>query len=72
MTYNLVRQIGPAMLITNPLAIALFIGILEDTYKREEKIASAATNTSFKIINLTIDLLKNGLMNNRRKSLLPP
>ena len=48
------------MLITNPLAIALFIGILEDTYKREEKIASAATNTSFKIINLTIDLLKNG------------
>lgn len=60
MTYNLVRQIGPAMLITNPLAIALFIGILEDTYKREEKIASAATNTSFKIINLTIDMLKNG------------
>ena len=58
--YNLVRQIAPAMLVTNPLAIALFIGILEDTYKREEKIASEATKTSFKIINLTMNLLKNG------------
>ncbi|NLH45350.1 MAG: histidine kinase [Acholeplasmataceae bacterium] len=60
MVYNLVRQIAPAMLVTNPLAIALFIGILEDTYKREEKIASEATKTSFKIINLTMNLLKNG------------
>lgn len=60
MVLNLVTQIGPAMLITNPLAIALFIGILEDTYKREEKIASEATKTSFKVINLTMNLLKNG------------
>lgn len=60
MVYELVIQIAPAMLITNPLAIALFIGILEDTYKREEKIASDATKNSFKIIKLTTNLLKNG------------
>ncbi len=57
---ELVSAIAPAMLVTNPIGIAAFIGIMEDTYKRNERIKAATTKTALYIANLTTVIFRSG------------
>jgi two-component system sensor histidine kinase LytS len=54
----LVQIIAPSMLLTNTIGIGLFIGILEDNYKRLERTSSQATRLSFKVVNLLVQVFK--------------
>ena len=54
----LVQIIAPSMLLTNTIGIGLFIGILEDNYKRLERTSSQATRLSFKVVKLLVQVFK--------------
>lgn len=54
----LVQSIAPSMLLTNTIGVGLFIGILEDNYKRLERSSSQATRLSFKVVNLLAQVFK--------------
>ena len=56
----LVKAIAPSMLLTNPVAIALFVGVIEDSYHRQERYKAEAAQTSFRIMNLVISVLQEG------------
>ncbi len=58
---DLVEVIAPPMLLSNALGVGIFIGILEDTYKRNEKMEGAATKTALYVASLTMSILRNGL-----------
>ena len=56
----LVKAIAPSMLLTNPVAIALFAGVIEDNYRRQERAKAEAAETSFRVMNLAINVLQEG------------
>lgn len=58
---NLVVNIAPAMMITNPVGIAIFIGLLEDAYRVQEKTEAFAAKLALSIANKTMSFLRNGL-----------
>ncbi len=60
MAVTLVKSIATSMILTNSIGVALFIGLLEDTYNRKEKYLSVATKISFKTINLMTKVLQEG------------
>lgn len=57
---QLVKNIAPSMLVTNSIAICLFIGILEDTLKQRDLAISNAAKSTFRSINLILNVLKSG------------
>lgn len=59
--WNIVSNIGMAMIIINSFGIALFFVILESTFKEHEKLAAEQASLSLKIADLTLPHLKNGL-----------
>ncbi|MDU4962142.1 MAG: LytS/YhcK type 5TM receptor domain-containing protein [Sporomusaceae bacterium] len=58
---NLVVNIAPAMMLTNPIGIAMFIGLLEDAYRAQEKTEAFAAKLVLRIANKTMSFLRNGL-----------
>ena len=58
----LVKAIAPSMLLTNPVAIALFAGVIEDNYRRQERAKAEAAETSFRVMNLAINVLPHGFV----------
>ncbi|MBQ8919126.1 MAG: histidine kinase [Acidaminococcaceae bacterium] len=57
---SLVKAIAPSMLLTNPVATALFVGVIEDNYRRQERYKAEAAQTSFRTMNLVINVLQEG------------
>ena len=57
---ELVKSIAPSMLLTNPVAISLFVGVIEDNYRRQERYQAEAAKTSFRMMNLVINVLQEG------------
>ncbi|EGO62712.1 LytS/YhcK type 5TM receptor domain-containing protein [Acetonema longum] len=58
---NLVINIAPAMMLTNPIGIAAFIALLEDAYRAQEKTEAFAAKLVLSIANKTTSFLGNGL-----------
>ena len=56
----LVKSIAPSMLLTNPVAMALFLGVIEDNYHRQERYKAEAAKTSFRVTSLIINVLQEG------------
>ena len=56
----LVKSIAPSMLLTNPVAMALFVGVIEDNYRRQERYKAEAAKTSFRVMSLVINVLQEG------------
>ncbi len=57
---NLVTMIAPSMLLTNSIGICLFVGIIEDNYRREERNKSEAARAAFKVMRMVISVLQEG------------
>ena len=57
---ELVKSIAPSMLLTNPVAVSLFVGVIEDNYRRQERYQAEAAKTSFRMMNLVISVLQEG------------
>lgn len=57
----LVKIILFPMVIVNSLGIAIFIGIIENIYLEQEKIAASQAEKALKIANLTLPFLRKGL-----------
>ncbi|MBR0293446.1 MAG: histidine kinase [Acidaminococcaceae bacterium] len=66
----LVKAIAPSMLLTNPVAIALFAGVIEDNYRRQERAKAEAAETSFRVMNLAINVLQEGYNSKTIKSIV--
>ncbi len=66
----LVKAIAPSMLLTNPIAIALFAGVIEDNYRRQERAKAEAAETSFRVMNLAINVLQEGYNSKTIKSIV--
>ena len=66
----LVKSIAPSMLLTNPIAIALFAGVIEDNYRRQERAKAEAAETSFRVMNLVINVLQEGYKPKTIKSIV--
>ena len=66
----LVKAIAPSMLLTNPIAIALFTSIIEDNYRRQERYKAEAAKTSFRVMNLAISVLQEGYNSKTIKSIV--
>lgn len=60
-TVRLVYAITPAMLIINPIGVAVFIGILEDGYREKERTEALAAKLALDIANETTTFLRSGL-----------
>lgn len=58
---RLVMAITPAMLITNPIGVAAFIGILEAGYREKERTEALAAKLALTIANKTMTFLRAGL-----------
>lgn len=58
---HLVTSIAPAMLITNPIGIATFVGLLEDAFRAQEKTEAFAARIALRIANKTMSFLRTGL-----------
>lgn len=58
---RLVLAITPAMLITNSLGVAAFIGILEAGYREKERTEALAAKIALNIANKTMTFLRAGL-----------
>ena len=58
------------MLLTNPVAIALFAGVIEDNYRRQERAKAEAAETSFRVMNLAINVLQEGYNSKTIKSIV--
>jgi len=56
----LVKAIAPSMLLTNPIAVALFTSVIEDNYRRQERSKAEAAQTSFRVMSLVISVLQEG------------
>ncbi|MDR3348483.1 MAG: histidine kinase [Acidaminococcales bacterium] len=56
----LVKAIAPPMLVTNSVGIAIFTGIMEDTYKRNESLKAATTKAALCIANLSSSISHMG------------
>lgn len=59
--WDIVANIGLAMIIINSVGIALFFVILESTFKEHERLAAQQASLSLKIADKTLPYLKNGL-----------
>lgn len=59
--WDIVANIGLAMIIINSLGIALFFVILESTFREHERLAAEQASLSLKIADKTLPFLKNGL-----------
>ncbi|SDY52128.1 sensor histidine kinase [Tindallia californiensis] len=57
----LVKIIAVPMIIANSIGIALFVGILENIYKEQERIAAIQAEKALKIANLTLPYFRKGL-----------
>lgn len=57
----LVQIILVPMVFVNAIGIALFVGILENIYKEQERIAAGQAEKALKIANLTMPYLRQGL-----------
>jgi len=57
----LVRVILVPMVFVNSIGIALFVGILENIYKEQERIAAGQAEKALKIANLTLPYFRQGL-----------
>ncbi|RQD69199.1 MAG: sensor histidine kinase [Tindallia sp. MSAO_Bac2] len=57
----LVQVIVVPMVIVNSIGIALFVGILENIYKEQERIAASHAEKVLKIANLTLPYFRKGL-----------
>lgn len=66
----LVKAIAPAMLLTNPVATALFVGVIEDNYRRQERYKAEAAQTSFRVMSLVINVLQEGYNSRTIKSIV--
>jgi two-component system sensor histidine kinase LytS len=60
-TSRLVFAITPAMLITNSIGVAAFIGILEAGYREKERTEALAAKIALNIANKTMTFLRAGL-----------
>ena len=49
------------MLITNPIGIATFVGLLEDAFRAQEKTEAFAARIALRIANKTMSFLRTGL-----------
>ncbi|KYZ77974.1 hypothetical protein AXX12_00050 [Anaerosporomusa subterranea] len=58
---RLVYAITPAMLITNSIGVAAFIGILEAGYREKERTEALAAKIALNIANKTMSFLRAGL-----------
>ncbi len=57
----LVQVILVPMVFVNAIGIALFVGILENIYKEQERIAAGQAEKALKIANLTMPYFRQGL-----------
>lgn len=58
---RLVYAITPAILIINPIGVAVFIRILEDGYREKEQTEALAAKLALDIANETTNFLRSGL-----------
>lgn len=63
------EALGPSMIITNTVVIALFVGILEAAMKEQEEAVSHAAKVSFRAVNLVLSMLEKGVTPSRGKGL---
>jgi len=59
--WDIVANIGLAMIIINSVGIALFFVILESTFKEHERLAAEQASLALRIAERTLPYLKNGL-----------
>ena len=59
--WQIVQAISPAMLLINPLGIAVFIAILDSIYEEKEKVEGKAAQLTLQIARKTLDYLRKGL-----------
>ncbi|HWR38317.1 MAG TPA: LytS/YhcK type 5TM receptor domain-containing protein [Patescibacteria group bacterium] len=60
-TWNLVQAIIPAMLVTNPAAVAAFIAIFDNARTEQEKVEGKAARLALQIAEKTMIYLRKGL-----------
>ncbi|WP_242837267.1 sensor histidine kinase [Alkaliphilus transvaalensis] len=59
--FNLVRIILLPMVLVNSMGIAIFIGLIENIYAEQEKIAAGQAEKALKIANMTLPYFRRGL-----------
>lgn len=58
---KLVMQIGPPMMIINPIGVAAFVALLETVYQEQAKIEATAAQLALQIANKTMAYMRKGL-----------
>ena len=59
--WEIVQDVSPAMLLINPLGLALLIAILDGIYEEKEKVEGKAAQLALQIAGRTVDYLRKGL-----------
>ena len=57
---RLVQEIAPSMLLTNPVATALFIGVMENSLKERDIMITDTARSTFQSVNLLLKALQSG------------
>lgn len=59
--WEIVQDVSPAMLLINPLGVAILIAILDGIYEEKEKVEGKAAQLALQIAGRTVDYLRKGL-----------
>lgn len=59
--FNIVKAIGPPMVIINPIGVAAFLAVIDGLTRAREKVEGSAAQLALKIANETITFLRKGL-----------